>query len=234
MDFCLKNSKMYILIGSADFSVSLSDINGNLFGIFGQEAHWKLEQNLSMRATPSRFASNSLLDLDKSQNVNPADAKDQQSDQEATDESYREQQYNKSDAKDPEVDELAPIPRNFDCLLPKLRDKLRFEETFEFEDDAFIRDTSLRYNPWSKTILGESFSLVSLTFFMKWASKVSEFQAKFTRNHGPRNVIESNPVLSSPKSSPTGKRLVKWPEGSTAPWRRLNSRSSKTISRSPI
>jgi hypothetical protein len=42
-------------------------------------------------------------------------------------------------------------------FLPGLGQKLKVETTFKFEKDAFIKDTSLRYNPWSKTILGFNF-----------------------------------------------------------------------------
>lgn len=35
-----------------------------------------------------------------------------------------------------------------------LNENLDIEPTFEYEDDAFVKNTDLRYNPWSKTILG--------------------------------------------------------------------------------
>ena len=35
-----------------------------------------------------------------------------------------------------------------------LKKQLSVDETFDFEDDAFVNNTGLRYNPWTKTILG--------------------------------------------------------------------------------
>lgn len=42
-------------------------------------------------------------------------------------------------------------------LFTALNENLNVESTFDFENDAFIKNTDLRYNPWSKTILGKSY-----------------------------------------------------------------------------
>ena len=39
-------------------------------------------------------------------------------------------------------------------LVKKLNSNLKFEETYTFDKEAFVKNPSLRYNPWSKTILG--------------------------------------------------------------------------------
>ena len=42
-------------------------------------------------------------------------------------------------------------------LFTALNENLNIELTFEFEADAFVKNTALRYNPWSKTILGKCY-----------------------------------------------------------------------------
>ncbi len=44
-----------------------------------------------------------------------------------------------------------------ELILPQLNQKFNIETTFDYEADALINDTSLRYNPWSKTILGKTY-----------------------------------------------------------------------------
>jgi hypothetical protein len=42
------------------------------------------------------------------------------------------------------------------CLTAALRKQLSMEATLdEYDENAFVNDTHLRYNPWSKTILGK-------------------------------------------------------------------------------
>ena len=56
-----------MIIGSADCSVSLNDINGNQIGIFGQTEHWKLDPYAqavaltSTKGTTARKMSNSVI-----------------------------------------------------------------------------------------------------------------------------------------------------------------------------
>ncbi len=44
-----------------------------------------------------------------------------------------------------------------ELILPELNKKFPIEATFDYENEAFINNTGLRYNPWSKTILGRSY-----------------------------------------------------------------------------
>ena len=56
-----------------------------------------------------------------------------------------------------EVTFVAPYVGLPPQLFTALNENLNVESTFDFEDDAFIKNTELRYNPWSKTILGKSY-----------------------------------------------------------------------------
>jgi hypothetical protein len=49
-----------------------------------------------------------------------------------------------------------PLSHTNDKLVARLNKELKFELTFNYDNDAFIQDPSLRYNPWSKTILGKN------------------------------------------------------------------------------
>ena len=63
IDFYCKNDKYYVIIASADCSVSLNDINGNQIGLFGQTDHWKLDPfaNAVTTTTTTRKMSNSVI-----------------------------------------------------------------------------------------------------------------------------------------------------------------------------
>ena len=58
-------------------------------------------------------------------------------------------------------------------LVKKLNADLKLEETYKFDEEAFVKNPSLRYNPWSTTILGiiiyfvEIISSLLLLFFYK-------------------------------------------------------------------
>lgn len=51
------------------------------------------------------------------------------------------------------------------CHLPRLTKQLSVDSTFNFEDDAFVNNTGLRYNPWEKTILGKLTRIESFFIF---------------------------------------------------------------------
>jgi hypothetical protein len=55
-----------------------------------------------------------------------------------------------------EVD-MEQILSERELILPELNKKFPIEPTFDYDTEAFIKDTGLRYNPWSKTILGKSY-----------------------------------------------------------------------------
>jgi hypothetical protein len=62
IDFYCKNEKYYVIIASADCSVSLNDINGNQIGLFGQTDHWKLDPFANaVTTTTTRKMSNSVI-----------------------------------------------------------------------------------------------------------------------------------------------------------------------------
>lgn len=152
IDFCNKNGRLYILVASSDCSVSLSDIKGNLVGVFGQEMHWKLEPcptSVTSRAA-SKFYSPSftaprgtlpLIEISASQ-IEPDDRKPSLVESSVDEELKQrlEEEYKKN------------------CYLPRLKKQLSVASTLEFDDDAFVNNTDLRYNPWSKTILGSESS----------------------------------------------------------------------------
>lgn len=43
IDICSRNNRMLVITSSSDCSVSLSDIDGNHIGEFGQDNHWKID-----------------------------------------------------------------------------------------------------------------------------------------------------------------------------------------------
>jgi hypothetical protein len=135
IDFFLKHDKLYIIVGSSDCSVSLNDLDGNQLGVFGQEAHWKLDNGyLSIRNTPMKSASSVSIGPIKKETVDTIASIE------------REKEFIIEERKDQDT--------SLDCILPKLNKSLSIHPTFEFEDDAFVNNYNLRYNPWAKTILG--------------------------------------------------------------------------------
>jgi len=159
IDFCVKNDKTYVIVASSDCSVSLNELNGTQLGIFGQEEKWKMDQNLSARLTPNHQMRS------KSQN------QPEKINSKAKNLEVPEIQINSLNEKfsvsnstenffGVETETHSTLFQNLDtdsCFLPGLDNKLKIETTFKFENDAFIKDTTLRYNPWSKTILGKFF-----------------------------------------------------------------------------
>ena len=155
MDFCVKNDKVFVLIASSDCSVTLNDLNGNLIGTFGQETHWKIElspnshQNdnvsilnkLSYDANAEAHIHEHVIDLENNQ----PDKFEIEIPKQSMDENNQEE-FSES---------LNNFNSNEENFLPQLSKKLTIEPTFKFEQDAFINNTSLRYNPWTKTILGK-------------------------------------------------------------------------------
>ena len=122
------------MLASSDCSVSLNDLNGNLIGIFGQDSHWKLENpNASLRSTPNKNKTNLDTSLTPNPNI-PMLKLDLNADEQIN-------------------DELLDSNSQISCSS----NRFNFEETFKFDVNELINDTSIRYNPWSKTILGKSY-----------------------------------------------------------------------------
>lgn len=137
INFCCKHNRTYVIIASSDCSVSLNDLNGNQIGVFGQDSHWRLESpTTSLRSTPNRnkIASDTKLGSNVSFSIPKIDL------------SPGEQSNNQNDDI---------INSNGQISLSSNR--FEIEETFTFDANELINDTSLRYNPWSKTLLGKSY-----------------------------------------------------------------------------
>jgi hypothetical protein len=168
LDFCVKSDKIFVLIASSDCSVTLNDLNGNLIGTFGQETHWKIEPLLLSPTSQPHNDNISVLNklsYDANKNIDEQlidleNNKDNKFDIEI-DKKYENMHSNDKQSLDEKNNELefSESLNNFNLnqenFLPQLNKKLTVEPTFKFEQDAFINDTSLRYNPWSKTILGK-------------------------------------------------------------------------------
>ena len=104
----------------------------------------------TFRGTPTRKMSNSIIALSNdSQKENIEDSTNQFINEKS--QFKQEEQLQDSSNELDSMSELSNFvyKREYTGLAPQL--------TFQFEQDAFIKDTSLRYNPWSKTILGKSY-----------------------------------------------------------------------------
>ncbi|CAF0765559.1 unnamed protein product [Brachionus calyciflorus] len=140
INFCEKHNKTYLMLASSDCGVSLNDLSGNLIGIFGQDIHWKLETpNPSLRSTPHKMFTNTpelKITSEKALIVPKIE-------------------INSKPEQEEKIENSEPIVT--DIQLPVLSQRFNLEETFTFSAEDFINDTTLRYNPWSKTLLGKSY-----------------------------------------------------------------------------
>ncbi len=153
-----------MIIASSDCSVSLNDLNGNLIGIFGQENHWKIDQPI--QAASSRLRPNASNEANRSTNKsaqehesnNQLEKIEKPSEPEPLVRELSAKVMQQADDHGKQDLESARSRNTDEHFLPKIKNKiLNIESTFEFENDAFLKDTSLRYNPWSKTILGKTY-----------------------------------------------------------------------------
>jgi hypothetical protein len=153
-----------VIIASSDCSVSLNDLNGNLIGIFGQENHWKIDQPI--QAASSRLRPNASNEANRSTNKsaqehesnNQLEKIEKPSEPEPLVRELSAKVMQQADDHGKQDLESARSRNTDEHFLPKIKNKiLNIESTFEFENDAFLKDTSLRYNPWSKTILGKTY-----------------------------------------------------------------------------
>ncbi len=143
------------MIASLDCSVSLNDLKGNLIGIFGQEQHWKIDTGIQVKHNKSQMMSKNQMISDSHV---AKSAKSNKSNKSSV--NFKEDEVDNPNA--PKTVERPPtaVPPYVGQptqLFTALNENLNVESTFEFEDDAFIKNTELRYNPWSKTILGKSY-----------------------------------------------------------------------------
>ena len=128
-------------------------MTGVQIGLFGQSDHWKLDTigQATFRGTPTRKMSHTVIAQSAENSEKENDDKAQLSASFITDiKSHPPDDTVSNDFEIPDVETTEFVyKREYTGLIPQL--------TFEFEQDAFIKDTSLRYNPWSKTILGKSY-----------------------------------------------------------------------------
>ncbi len=118
------NNTTFIIIASSDCRVSLHNIDGVKIGVFGQSEHWKLDKALDDDHTGPTTTTTTAVKSTR-----------------ATD------------------DEKEDIDDKLLLNMPEItRDKSKLESNHDdtniFSDEDFIRNPTLRYNPWSKTILG--------------------------------------------------------------------------------
>lgn len=140
-----------VIIGSSDCSVSLNSIFGQKIGVFGQEEHWKIESFMfSDKSNDDR-----TLQISDSNNETSLGRLDITAKDDLVENSRKTPVFLTQIKTSNDTNETNDVVITEDMkLMNKLNQKLKLEETFLFEDDAFIKNPSLRYNPWSKTILG--------------------------------------------------------------------------------
>lgn len=131
--------------------MSLNDINGTLLGIFGQETHWRMDSNPSSSSLmiPSIIVSQ--------EHIGGFDAEEKNETVEHVVVTSLDSGGDHLVEKSILVDTTEQFVDEDKLILPKLNKNFKIESTFEYEKDAFVNDTQLRYNPWSKTILGKTY-----------------------------------------------------------------------------
>lgn len=88
------------------------------------------------------------------ESTNPIDATGGEVIDESSNEERKKTSSASLDAETINSEELKQIEAEV-CHFPKLKKQLSVTETFQFDEDAFVNNIGLRYNPWSKTILGK-------------------------------------------------------------------------------
>jgi hypothetical protein len=150
INFCHLNESILIIVGSADRKVSLHNILGTRIGIFGQPDLWKIKptnqlfKELPIEAKELKNESNlpNLIDRPLKNDILINESKPVLEKKNLFD-SIKQRDFDKVE-----------YPENSDSLVKKLNSSLNLENTFNYEKEAFIKNPSLRYSPWSKTILG--------------------------------------------------------------------------------
>ena len=159
IEFCHRNNSIFVMIASLDCSVSINDLNGNQIGIFGQDISWKLEANIQIKS----LLNSTLLHPDDKGEAPTKTSKSSvgfKSDVEMN-------KVNELDLEAAEVARYVEMSREANStLISCLNENLNIVATFDYADDAFINDTSLRYNPWSRTILGILWPLLICVTFL--------------------------------------------------------------------
>ena len=134
IDFCHLDDSILIILASSDCSVSLHNIFGVKIGVFGQPDLWKIKPM-------------SLMQIVAPEIKEP---------EETVNKKVEEVNLIKPAEKENHAFDLSEYTGSSEFgLVKKLNADIKFEDTFTYEKDAFIKNPSLRYNPWSKTILGK-------------------------------------------------------------------------------
>lgn len=113
------------------------DILGTKIGVFGQDEHWKLDSfNIRKKSLIQE------LQVEEQQETKTKKQEENQS----------EEIFNETETNYDQI----PTSQKNDKMVTRLNRDFQLELTFNYDNDAFIKDPSLRYNPWSKTILGKN------------------------------------------------------------------------------
>ena len=152
--------------------MSLNDLKGVQIGIFGQDQHWKIDTGLKIKnCGKSQIISKNLSTSPNTEKP----SKSAKSNKSSVNFKEDIQNENNQEINEPEIiTNLPPYVGQPLQLFTALNENLNIEPTFEYEDDAFIRNTDLRYNPWSKTILG-FFKVLIGKFFKQFVENFKFF-----------------------------------------------------------
>jgi WD40 repeat protein len=149
--FCHLDDSILVITGSADCSVALHNILGVKIGVFGQLDLWKIKPVNQLIELMQEFKDN----------------KEENNETKRDEKSWVEKSSDLDTKKKTDSENPFDIPgfttsADFG-LVKKLNSNLKLEDTYTFDKEAFVKNPSLRYNPWSKTLLGifiqESFLL---------------------------------------------------------------------------
>lgn len=150
ISFCHLDDTVLVIAGSSDCSVSLHNIFGTKIGVFGQPDLWKIKP-LNLVNELINEGNDGL----KGEEIVMEDKK-----------TVYERQ--------PSIIDYKNISNEFDIpeytgslefgLVKKLNADLKVEDTYTYDKEAFVKNPALRYDPWSKTILGKNKSLIKFLY----------------------------------------------------------------------
>ena len=158
-----------VIIGSSDRKVSLHNIFGTQIGVFGQPDLWKIKLATKLKQFNQEISEmknqknlvvfnteqikNNIL---KSDDFKPIESESGPIKKESTE--INKKLILEKEIFDSSGENYFDIPgfttsADFG-LVKKLNARLNLEESFNYDKEAFIKNPNLRYNPWSKTLLG--------------------------------------------------------------------------------
>jgi hypothetical protein len=176
INFCHKYESVLVIIGSSDRRVSLHNIFGTQIGVFGQPDLWKIKLAVKLiQVTPE-----TTNEYKNSENNNKKEIfKNDFNLSESFTESVKKNENKLLSEREIFVNDsqnyfdIPGFTTSADFgLVKKLNARLNFEDTFNYEKEAFVKNPTLRYNPWSKTLLGIALFFKSiLKIFAKWTGR---------------------------------------------------------------